>query len=197
MAFEPYNPLLPVTKTHRNLPHWQQAAATYFVTFRLADSLPIQVRLRLRELRELNAAEAFEWVDGLLDAGAGNTLLTHSPHRLVVESAMRHFDQTRYSLGEYVIMPNHVHVLIQPFAGYDLTSVLHSWKSYTAHELRAATRESGPVWQKESFDRIVRDEAELHRFTEYVWNNPTKAGLAADQFTVGRGHAEWATGKVV
>lgn len=187
--FQPFNPRADVAITHRNLPHWQQPGATYFVTFRLADSLPAEARERLAELRQLNESEAFTWIDRYLDAGSGSCLLKNPEHASAVAASLRHFDGRHYLLGTFAIMPNHVHALVKPIYPKTLTGVLHSWKSYTAHHLQRSSGISGPVWQEESFDRLVRDESELAKFYEYITENPAAANLQPGSFILGNGSA--------
>jgi len=190
-AFQPFDPREDFTAKQRNLPHWRQSGATYFVTFRLADSLPVEARVRFEEMRRLNDAEAFAWVEEYLDAGSGACPFKNPKHARTVASALRHFDGKRYSLGAFVVMPNHVHALVQPARPTALTSIVHSWKSFTAHELQRQAGISGQVWQEESYDRIVRDETELRVFHDYISANPTGARLLPGSFIVGQGSARW------
>ena len=76
-------------------------------------------------------------------------------------------------------MPDHVHVVVAPLPDHDLGSVLHSWKSYTAHLINLRTHRSGPVWQRESFDHLIRSAEDFDRFITYVEDNPVAAGLCA------------------
>jgi REP element-mobilizing transposase RayT len=89
-------------------------------------------------------------------------------------SALKHFAGTRYELVGYVVMNDHVHVLSWPEDDYRLEDILHSWKSFTAHELQTKHGRIGRVWQDESFDRIVRNEQELYEKMVYILNNPRK-----------------------
>ncbi|MGD0085634.1 MAG: primosomal protein N' [Verrucomicrobiota bacterium] len=83
------------------------------------------------------------------------------------------------------VMPDHVHLLIQPLpiqeAGkegvHSLTEILHSIKSISAHEVNKVMKRTGPVWMDESFDRLIRSEADLHKTWDYIWNNPRRIGL--------------------
>ncbi len=83
------------------------------------------------------------------------------------------------------VMPDHVHLLIQPLpiqqAGvegvYSLSEILHSIKSFSAHEVNEVMKRNGPVWQQESFDRLIRSETDLHEKWDYIWNNPREIGL--------------------
>ncbi len=72
-----------------------------------------------------------------------------------VAAALAHFQATRYLLREWVIMPNHVHAVVTPLAGYELSDILHSWKSYSAHQINQQLGRTGQLWQKESFDHIL------------------------------------------
>lgn len=79
-------------------------------------------------------------------------------------------------------MPNHVHAVVRP-GSHDLSSILHTWKSFTASEANRSLGRSGEFWQKESYDHIVRDESELERTVRYVVENPVNAGLADWRWT--------------
>jgi REP element-mobilizing transposase RayT len=74
-------------------------------------------------------------------------------------------------------MPNHVHVVFQPFEGHSLDKTLHSWKSYTSTLANKLLNRSGAFWQREYYDHIIRNEKQFHRIIEYVLENPQKAGL--------------------
>ncbi|MGE4488668.1 MAG: exodeoxyribonuclease VII large subunit [Kiritimatiellales bacterium] len=182
-----FTPFLPVEIDNRHLPHWKQDGVTYFVTFRLADSLPEQrldrwkteqkqwlqthqqpySKEELSEYAELFSKRIEQW----LDAGSGSCILKNKLTAELVESALQHFEEERYKLGSYVIMPNHVHVLVTPFAGYNLSEILHSWKSFTANRINERTGQPGSVWQDESYDHIVRNSEQLAFYTEYIRKN--------------------------
>ena len=74
----------------------------------------------------------------------------------------------------YVVMNDHVHVLVQPCGDNLLEAITHSWKSFTANRAQRSHNRKGRVWQDESFDRIVRDEAEFYQKLYYMLNNPFK-----------------------
>jgi len=189
-----FNPSAEVARLHgANLPHWRQGGATYYVTFRLADSLPAQVldawRTARAELlahaqaddeaaeRRLRALFA-ERIEQHLDAGAGECLLARPGCARIVGEALRHFDGQRYRLWVWCVMPNHVHALVEPLAGHALPDILHSWKSYTAHAINALLGREGPVWQAESFDHLVRSANAFEAQHDYILANPERAGLA-------------------
>ena len=90
--------------------------------------------------------------------------------RGVIMAALRYFDGRRYELYACVVMNDHVHALVKPLEDYRLQKLVHSWKSFTAHELRSDS--SKKLWQEEYFDRIVRDEKEFLNKAQYILNNP-------------------------
>jgi REP element-mobilizing transposase RayT len=94
---------------------------------------------------------------------------------------MQHFDNDRYDLGCYVVMPNHVHLIVRPLApqSWQLEKILGSWRKFSAREIHLALNRTGKLWQEESFDRIFRDEEHLWRAVQYIGSNPARAGLAA------------------
>ena len=91
-----------------------------------------------------------------------------------MESSLMHFDGTRYELGEFVVMPNHVHAVVAPIGAHQLTRILHDWKSFSAHQFNRVLTSSGRIWHRESFDHIVRSAEALAKFDTYIRNNPKK-----------------------
>ena len=201
----------------RNLPHWRMDGATYFVTFRLADSLPHEVLARWQEedhrwLRSHGIDPAWRHTDSeRFDAGIkavpeeerapyekqqqrrflieldqchGACYLKQLEARRLTEDALAFFHGARVWLGDFVVMPNHAHVLVQPFPGVKLEEWLYSVKRYTG---RRVGEKAEQIWQEESFDRVVRDEFELARIRAYIEKNPAK--LRNDWFTLHR--ATW------
>ena len=185
------------TRQGAYLPHWTKDGSIYSVTFRLADSLPQEVlhewsvqrteiiaraqqshrELTDDELRQLDFLFS-EKVDEYLDAGHGACWLRRDDIAQLVANALRHFDQTRYSLVAWCIMPNHVHVIVQPFEGFRLDQILHSWKSFTAHEAKKRLQFDGEFWQGEYYDHLIRSEDDLSHSVHYAWTNPEKAGFS-------------------
>ncbi|HWN65308.1 MAG TPA: carbamoyl-phosphate synthase large subunit, partial [Candidatus Binatus sp.] len=184
--------------TERNLPHWKQIGVTYALTFRLADSLPQTLIKQWQEEREAwlkhhpkpwdektkhEYDERFpERRDRWLDDGHGSCLLRDRHSAEIVAKTIRHFDGERYFVDSFVVMPNHVHVLVRPKAQHNLSEILHSWKSFSAKEINQALQRKGPVWMDENYDHIVRDYSELCRQREYIRNNPVKAKLSDTEF---------------
>jgi REP element-mobilizing transposase RayT len=173
------------------LPHLKVNGATYFVTFRLADSLPREVLERLEawradQLRRTNASERVQLetefslkLDAYLDVGSGECWLRDERVARLVAGALRHFNDARYQLHAWVLMPNHVHALVQPLPRNSLEEILHSWKSFTASRANELLERRGAFWQHESYDHWVRDDAEFAHFKHYSEENPVKAQLCA------------------
>ena len=174
-----------------NLPHWTQTCAT-FVTFRLADSLPQSKLATYNAERDSWLADHAEpWADDVraeynklfpkrlqrwLDAGYGSCVLREDAIRRIMEDCLRHFSDIRYSLYAYVVMPNHVHVLFMPEEGFDGRMIVRNWKSYTAKAIDLKLGRVGTVWQKESYDHLVRDVNEFNACRNYIrQNNPALA----------------------
>jgi REP element-mobilizing transposase RayT len=180
------------------LPHIKFAGAAYFVTFRLADSLPREAMLRLKEQRdhllrramemhqdetntrgELHAWYAAE-VDSILDQHTGAAWLREPRIARLVATALRHFEGERYTLHAWCVMPNHVHVVTRPLGNQSLERILHSWKSYTATQANKLLDRLGrPFWQTESYDHWIRDDVDLAHCCRYTEENAAKAGLCA------------------
>lgn len=94
--------------------------------------------------------------------------------RTVVANAIRHFDGARYEIDAFVVMNDHVHVIVCPLNNRSVESIVHSWKSFTAHAIGRNRSSHGQLWQREYFDRVVGDARELTEKREYIWNNPFK-----------------------
>src|SRR4029077_10428318 len=122
--------------------------------------------------------------DRWLDQGHGECILKKSDVSAIVVNAMRHFDHDRYVLDAFVVMPNHVHALIQPAKGASLCDILHSWKSFSGKAINGLLETSGPIWQEETYDRIVRDWNELVQYRSYIVRNPEKAKLREGEFAL-------------
>ena len=181
-----------------HLPHLKKEGGSYFVTFRLAGTLPANVLQKLKQEREqilqhaLTAKrpltwqeqeELFRWysarVDAHLDAGHGDCFLRRPEVAKLVADALRFFDGPRYELRAWVVMPNHVHVVVWPRPPETLSRVLHSWKSFTSKAANKLLGRAGEFWQSESYDHLVRDDDDHTRCTTYTINNPVSAGLCA------------------
>ncbi|MCB2408420.1 REP-associated tyrosine transposase [Hymenobacter lucidus] len=172
----------------RNLPHRLPPGSTIFLTFRLADSLPANVVLRLQmqfssgeQTEDLYAKQRryFGKFDNLLDGAAhGPTWLEQPQIANVVGASLRHFHGKAYDLICYCILPNHVHLVISlPDEAPFLARTIQRIKGYTALQANQLLSRTGQFWQRETYDHIIRSGEEMQRVIAYVVNNPVKAGL--------------------
>jgi carbamoylphosphate synthase large subunit/REP element-mobilizing transposase RayT len=200
VAFHGFDPHGEVTQRRRNLPHREQTDATYFVSFRLADSVPHTLLQQWREQQEnwlKLHPKPWDWKtereyirrfveerEDWLDRGHGSCLLRDRSAAEIVAQALGFFSGQRYQLDAFVVMPNHVHALVQPTGGHSLSEILHSWKSFTANALNRALNRHGDVWMPESYDHIVRDWNELLSWRRYIAANPRKARLSQNEFVL-------------
>jgi len=122
-------------------------------------------------------AERRMLIERVLDSGHGELLLGDMRIAELVENALLHFDDERYKLLSWVIMPNHVHVIATPHGDWSLASIVHSWKSFTATKANGVLGRSGTFWAREYYDRAVRDEVHYANAVSYVEMNPVKACL--------------------
>lgn len=120
-------------------------------------------------------------MDKYLDLGSGSCLLAKRPIAQIVVDSLIHLEETSLDLFSWVIMPNHVHMLIKPKNGTELSSLMHSLKSYTAHEANKTLGRKGKFWMREYFDRFIRDHEHFVRTVNYIENNPVKARLCRER----------------
>ena len=168
------------------LPHLDQPDIIQSITFRLADSVPADViaawkselALKGREATsDPRCAELRERIERYAGQGHGACRLRDERIAGQVEDALLHYDGVRYRLLSWVIMPNHVHAMIETTPGFPLEAVVHSWKSFTAKQVNKILGRSGQVWEEDYFDRYIRDKNHLSTVVDYIEQNPVKAGL--------------------
>ncbi len=191
----------------RNLPHLQPKGATFFVTFRLVDSVPRAVQERWREEKDALERELsrlptederakqrkqfqrrrFAELERLLDNSSGGAHWLKDPAlaQLVCES-LHYRDGKVFRLDAYCVMSNHVHALFMPLAEdsegesfHALQKIMHSLKRITAMECNKKLRRGGSFWESESFDHYIRDHDEWVRILHYILKNPVKAGIVS------------------
>ncbi|MBI5826010.1 MAG: transposase [Chloroflexi bacterium] len=191
----------------RRLPHIQPEGATFFVTSRLANSLPAEVVERLLREKEQSDLELEKiadkkerdkkayleerrffgkWDDALDKSDTGIKYLSNPQIADLVSESLHYRDNKVYELIAFCIMPNHKHIVFKPLEEskgkyYSLSKIMHSLKRYTAYEANLLLGHEGAFWQHENYDHYARDEAELERIIKYVLYNPVKAGLVKEQ----------------
>jgi len=138
---------------HRRLPHFERPWMKYAITFSTRNRRTLSERAR----------------------------------DVVIES-IRRWDGRRYELFAACVMPDHVHLLLEPMVErqnesgnstfFSLSKILHSIKSFTANRINKIEKVNEPVWESESFDRMIRSESDLQEKFEYIMRNPWDAGIA-------------------
>jgi len=190
--FQFFEPEAEASITAGDLPHWQQAGATYFITYRTIDSIsaiamdriigerndwlqrneidpaspvwPNLIRL-LSESQQRAFRKHFSTsFERELDRLEGECLLRKENLARVVADSLRHFNGTRYRLGGFVVMPNHIHVLVGMLPTCHMVEQCYSWKHFQAHQINKVEQRKGHVFQPESFDHLVRDADHFEKF---------------------------------
>jgi type I restriction enzyme R subunit len=190
-------------------PHWAQAGAVVFITFRTHDSIPRDVlkrwdrekqewlRLRGKDtgahwsavLPTLSAKDRAEFQktfnrcrEVFLDTCHGRCLLKRPELAQIVAESLLHFDGQRYRMGDFVLMPNHVHLLAVFPTAEAMKQQCSSWLHYTAYRINQAAGEKGKFWQQEPFDHLVRSAEQYDALRQYIADNPHKAGLKPGEY---------------
>lgn len=190
--------------TRRRLPHVDAPGHFQHVVFHLADSLPRDVLLRMeRELAHLPAYQQQQTkarrIEALLDTGRGSCLLGHPTCARIMVETLLFADGSRYQLHAWVVMPNHVHVLVRQDQHHPLSGIVQSWKRHSSREIRrlgydvnrqAASPHAG-IWQRDYWDRYIRNDRHFSAVEEYIHLNPVKAGLVATPEDWPYGSAGW------
>jgi putative transposase len=210
MTFELFDLTVEVRRTEGNLPHWYQPAVTYFITFRTEDSMPaeaIELWHRRRDdwlLRHEINPQTNQWATKLsalpeakqrefhntfsaeyhaqLDKGHGDCVLRRPEVAKIVADSLRHFDGDRYHLGDFVVMPNHAHLLVCLLGATDVVELCRSWKKFTATKINHELNRKGRFWQEESFDHLVRSPEQFEYLRGYIANNGPAARLPKSNY---------------
>jgi type I restriction enzyme R subunit len=209
MLGEPFDPHGELVIYEHCRPHWAQAGAVVFITFRTHDSIPREVVERwerekrewLRQrghgngahwsvvvpmLDESDRAEFQKWFnrcrEEFLDTCHGRCLLKRPELAKIVADSLLHFDGQRYRMGDFVVMPNHVHLLAVFPTADAMKKQCDSWLHYTAVRINRAIGEEGRFWQPEPFDHLVRSVEQYDYLRRYIAENPEKAGLQPGEY---------------
>jgi len=207
--FRAFDPRGAFRNYERNLPHWRQPGASYFLTFRLWDSLPKavvddyrreqdqwqeQLACELASPHGLSASteenyEAFlirryRQMETLMDEAHGSCVFKAPDVRAIITDTLLHFHKVRYLMHGLVVMPNHVHLAVHPLNHWHVEDLLHSWKGFSALMVNKRLERKGQLWQYDSWNRIVRDAQHWHRIMRYIVNNPARAKCWNDESTV-------------
>jgi putative transposase len=194
-AMNPFESQSRLRITRRHLPHWRQDGRIYFVTSRLIDSLPLDVaedwrRKRDDWLRQHGAmtlddlGEEFrleyqrqfsDRFHELLDAGYGSCVLARHDCASILTCKMIEGHSTCFLLGPWVVMPNHMHALVEPAPKSVLGEIVQHWKGGSSFAINRLLGRRGTLWQSEPWDHIVRSEAHWQHLAKYIASNPESA----------------------
>jgi REP element-mobilizing transposase RayT len=194
----------------RDLPHWSQAGTLAFITWRTWDSIPRPVMARLlttraqwlrqhgidasnanwrRKVADLRPREQIEfaqlvskkWEDSL-DQCHGACVLRRPELSEIVASSLHYDDGKRYRLTDFVVMPNHVHLLAAFPTADAMLEQVESWKHYTAVRINRFLKRRGRFWEVDDFDHLVRSEEQFAHYRKYIADNPFAARLRPGEF---------------
>jgi len=210
MSFELFDPSGELAISQGHLPHWFQKGVTYFITFRTNDSVPADLAndwhgRRLAWFQQQGVSVANEGLKmalarlpenlqteyhstftrefmGYLDRGHGTCVLRAPEYARIVADALLHFDRKRYLMGDFVVMPNHVHLLVCLMNQTDVEGQCYSWKKFSAGKINKLLGTSGRFWQEESFDHLVRNPKQFVALRRYIAENPEKANLKEGEY---------------
>ena len=209
MLGQVFDPAAELLVTERCRPHWAQAGAIVFVTFRTHDSIPREVLERWENEKrqwieshgvrvagrttlavgKLTASEQVQFRrhfdrcrEDLLDNHLGRSVLRSPELAEIVAKSLLHFDRQRYRMGDFIIMPNHVHLLCAFGDAGSMRNQFDSWLHYTAAQINRRLGEKGKFWQRDPFDHLVRSPEQYDYLRDYIRDNPKKARLAEGEF---------------
>jgi REP element-mobilizing transposase RayT len=194
----------------RQLPHWSQAGSLAFITFRTFDSMPRSVveawlaerddwlrshgvdpnhdqwqaqlsNLGSSEQHEFQGRFASRWHDEL-DQCHGDCVLRDAKLAKIVADSLLYFDGDRYVLTDFVVMPNHVHLLAAFADEHGMLKQCESWKRFTATKINASLHRKGRFWQQDGFDHLIRSDRQFHYYRDYIAKNPSKANLKSGEY---------------
>jgi putative transposase len=168
---------LPYEQLHSRgeLPHLYKPGGIYFVTFRLADAVIYRTRDTKTHSTKVDFLAMADAYDPPLMLGS--CVLRRPDVAQIVQDAFLALDGSRYELAAWCIMPNHAHVVFQPLIDPTLAPILQSWKGGTSRRINQLLGRSGSLWERESFDHLIRSEDNMRNFIEYCHANPVIAGL--------------------
>ena len=159
------------------LPHFDVPGVRQMLNYRLDDAMPASRRHEWAAMLEIkDDLKRRAKIEEYLDCGFGNCELCDPRAAQVVEENWLHFDAKDYRLLAWVVMPNHVHLLVE-IRQTPQTELLKNWKGYSARCINRLLGRRGKLWQDDYWDRYIRDEEHFCRVVHYIEWNPVKAGL--------------------
>jgi len=180
-----------------DLPHWHQYGRLQFITWCLGDALPAKAMKRLKHQKEMwlmmhpkpwdprEEAEYFDRyedrINRWLNAGRGESVFRQRSNADLLAKTLMFHEGKKTRMDAFVIMPNHVHCLVQLVGDCAVSSLMHSWRSYSAQTINRKLGRKGPLWGRDYWDRIIRSPEHYWHVRRYIQNNPAKAKLSENQ----------------
>ena len=166
--------------TRGYLPHFDAPGVTQMIGFRLADSLPQERRHEWEPLLKIKDERTRRIrLEEYFDQGYGACELAISAVAERMEQILLFDDDRRCRLLAWVIMPNHLHVLVE-IGVTPMGKLVQCWKKLSADFVNDRFERRGQWWQEDYHDRYIRDEKHFCTAVHYIENNPVKAGLVMD-----------------
>jgi putative transposase len=172
------------------LPHFDMPGLVQFINYRLDDAMPASLRHEWAALREIDdELKRRMKVEEYLDRGRGSCLLRDPRAAAIIEENWLHFDGKDYRLLAWVVMPNHVHLLVEIWKTPQ-SKLVKDWKGFSARRINQVLGRRGQLWQDDYWDRYIRDETHCRKVVHYIELNPVKAGLvkAPEQWPFSSAH---------
>jgi REP element-mobilizing transposase RayT len=166
--------------TRGYLPHFDKPGTIQMITFRLGDAMPASLRseweafLSIQEEREKRIK-----LEAYLDLGRGECVLRRPSVAKMLEETLLRFNEQRYRMCAWVVMPNHVHALVELW-DIPMGALLKAWKGASARAINQELGRAGELWQREYWDRYIRDADHYAKARHYIEWNPVKAGLVCE-----------------
>ncbi|MCB1221523.1 MAG: transposase [Planctomycetales bacterium] len=158
----------------------QAGSGLQAVTFQLFDAVPPRRMYQLQQgIESEDRRRLFNRVEPDLDRGLGQCWLREERLAAIVRDSLLHYHRQRYRMHAWVIMPNHVHCLMEPLGGYSLGRLVGAIKGFSAGQINKLMQRSGKVWLDGSFLSRIKHEEHFDAAVEYIHNNPVSAGLCA------------------
>ena len=162
------------------LPHFDAPDVTQLITINLADAFPVTRRAEWEVFLQLSdKSECRRQLETWLDRGCGDCWLNRAGVAALVEAELLAGHRRKYALQAWVIMPNHLHLIVDIWQT-PLSKLVKQWKGATAVAANRALGRRGQFWQEDYWDTLIKDAKHLAQAIRYVENNPTKAGLGLD-----------------
>ena len=178
-----------IVRSRGYLPHHEIFGSTYFITIRLADTLPqnviAEIKQEIQALKKSGKDEArlknlqSKKIQEYLDKGTGECWLGKDEIAEIVGEAITHHEGSRYDSHAWCIMPNHVHVLFK-VGSASMSEIVGGWKKHTARLANRLLGQSGAFWAEDYFDTYMRGVEHERKTVRYIESNPAKAKLVLD-----------------